>query len=190
MKKKFFYSVLPLSLVFALMVLSCGNEQNTDSKDIAEDVNEQRFEDTHMKDDAQFAVDVANEELGKLNVSNVALKQASSPQVKQIAQDILNRHNVILEELKSIVSGKGIALPAEPDDDNREKLNKLSSKSGMDFDKAYLDYLIDNHKDEIEAFEEQAAQGRDSSLRVWASEKLSLLREQLQLAELTRETIR
>lgn len=189
MKKNFFYSMLAASfLMFG--AVSCGNEQRTDSKDIAEDMNERVFEDTYLEDDAAFAVDAANDYMGNLDLSKLAAQQAVSAEVKQLAQKIVDEQGKILEELKSIVSKKNIALPSMADNDHKEELNNLSGKTGNDFDKAYLDYLVDNQKDELKLFEKQASNGKDPDIQVWAAEKVSLLRQQLSTAENTRAAIK
>ena len=45
-------------------------------------------------------------------------------------------------------------LPTTITDDQRKYIDKLSKKSGDDFDKPYVNMMVDDHKKDINAFKE------------------------------------
>lgn len=188
MKTTTFFNMLAASLLI-LSVAACENQNSTDSKDIAEDINEQRFEDTYLENDAEFAVDAAGGDLTRIEMAQLAVNSSGTEAVRQLAQDILNDHGTMHEELKSFAVPKKIALPTTPDEDDQKKINNLSEKRGTDFDKAYLDYTVTYHKEAISLFEKEAEKGRDAQLKQWAAEKLPVMQEHLNSAELVKKAI-
>jgi putative membrane protein len=185
-------------LLFGFVISSCNsnyrdrdNDQtgSEDNKEIAEDQNDERLEDTDIKDDAEFAVDAADGGMLEIQLANVALRNAASSEVKEFAQMILNDHSKANDELKSIAEKKNIILPIALSDKSQEKLEDMSEKTGADFDKAYCNYMVKEHKEDINEFEKQAEKGNDPELKSWAAEKLQTLERHLSVAESLDESI-
>lgn len=172
-----------MHVVAALTVFltACGDSRK-DSTDVAEDQNEQAFGD-EADDDADFAVEAADGGLMEVELGTLALTKASSADVKQFAQMMVDQHTVANNELKALAQQKNITLPTVMGNENRRKYDRLSEKTGTDFDKGYMDLMIEDHKDDIDEFEDQAEDGRDPELKAWASSKVATLRHHLQEAE-------
>jgi putative membrane protein len=58
-------------------------------------------------------------------------------------------HSQANENLKTIANSLNIALPDSVSDDTRKEIDKLKMKKGKDFDKAYVDMMVDDHKKDI-----------------------------------------
>ena len=71
----------------------------------------------------------------------------------------------------------GSTEPAPP-----PKAESWRTETGASFDRAYVEYVIDEHEDAIELFEDQSARGTDAELKAWAEAKLPTLREHLKIA--------
>jgi putative membrane protein len=180
-----------ISTVFlSLLLLSCSQtKQNDDSKDVAEEQNDERFDDTAIEDDTQFAVEAADGAMMEIQLGNLALKNAMSSEVKNFAQTMISDHGKANDELVTLAASKGISLPTELSDENQKKVNELSSKTGAEFDKAYCDFMIKDHKDDIDKFKKQAEKGNDADIKAWAAEKIPALEQHLALAESMNKTV-
>jgi putative membrane protein len=185
-------------LLFGFVISSCNSNyrdrdkdqtMKEDNKEIAEDQNDERLEDTGIKDDAEFAVDAADGGMLEVQLANVAMRNAASSEVKEFAQMILNDHSKANDELKSIAEKKNIVLPIALSDKSQEKLEDMSEKTGAEFDKAYCNYMVKEHKEDINEFEKQAEKGNDPELKSWAAEKLQTLERHLSVAESLDESI-
>lgn len=64
-----------------------------------------------------------------------------------------------------------------------KKYDELAKKSGVDFDKAYLSAIIDDHKKTIKLFEKESKRGDDAELKSWATNTLPTLRHHLEMAQ-------
>jgi putative membrane protein len=145
-------NIKTLSVLFAAFfftLVSCGTKNNQDdSKEIAEEQNEQKFEETDLEDDTDFAVKAADGGMLEVQLAQLALTKASSSKVKEFAQKMIDDHSKANEELKSLAQTKNITLPTTLSDENQKDYNDLAEKSGAEFDKAYCDFMVKDHKDD------------------------------------------
>ena len=65
----------------------------------------------------------------------------------------------------------------------QKKVADLSEKSGADFDRAYADLMVSDHKADIDEFKEQAEKGTDADLSQWAKSKIPILEHHLKASE-------
>jgi putative membrane protein len=57
--------------------------------------------------------------------------------------------------------------------------NKLSEKQGADFDKDYLNMMVEKHEEAVKEFEEFVGQSTDAEIKAWAGKTLETLRTHL-----------
>lgn len=162
--------------------VSCGNNGRQDSTEVAEEQNEESYQGDE-DDDAEFAVEAADGSLMEVQLGTLALTKASSPEVKQFAQMMVDEHGKANNELKSLAQQKNITLPTVMGNERKKEYDNLSEKSGAEFDKEYMDLMVKDHKEDIEEFEEQSEESEDAEIKAWASSKVSTLRKHLQEAE-------
>ena len=153
-----------LLLATALTMTSCDpkNKQEDDSKEVAEDQNEVKFEDSKIEDDTEFAVEAADASLFEIQAGQLALKNATTPEVKKLAQQMIDDHTKASEELKGLAQTKNISLPTALSEKCQKKYNDLSEKKGIDFDDAYTDLMVKNHKDVVDQFKKESEKGNDA----------------------------
>ena len=168
--------------------VSCGDGRQ-DSAEVAEDQNEETV-DNKKEDDAEFAVEAADAGLLEVQLGTMALTKASSPEVKQFAQKMVDDHTNANNELKALAQQKNITLPTTMGNEHQRKYDNFNDKTGEDFDKEYIDQMVKDHKEVIDEFEDQAEEGNDPELKSWASSKLTALRHHLTEAERIQEALK
>lgn len=187
---------LNLIVVFSafLFLYSCDNNTQTnrqDSEEVAEDRNEERFSDRdNLKDDSEFVVEAASSSMMEVELGQLAVQKASSQEVKNFAQKIVDDHSTANEKLKQIAQQKNIALPNGISNDHRSHIDDLREKSGREFDNEYMDLMVKEHKDDVDKFEDAVNDLNDNELKSWANETLPKLREHRQEAERIQENIK
>src|SRR6185295_17329412 len=97
------------------------------------------------KSDADFAVDAANASMTEIALGKMATDKAVDQRVKNFAAMMITDHTKASENLQRIASAKNIALPATLGDDAKKDSADLSKKSGADFDKAYMNMMVNGH---------------------------------------------
>jgi putative membrane protein len=157
-----------------LMVFAAGAAaQNTGMKSTA------------SRADQRFAMDAAQGGMAEVQFGNLAKDKASSDAVKTFGQKMIDDHSKANDQLKSIASQQGISLPTGIGAKNQAELDRLSKLSGKEFDQAYMKLMLSDHRKDIAEFHKEANNGKDSSLKQFASNTLPTLEEHLQLAEST-----
>lgn len=121
--------------------------------------------------------------IAEVAAGKLAQSKGSSESVRQFGAQMVADHARTGDELKAIVSRKGMTAPTEPDAAHRKALAKLEEKSGKDFDKAYQSQMVSDHKDTISLFEKQAKSGEDAELKAFASKTLPALKHHLEMAQ-------
>lgn len=169
--------------LMAAGLASCGKKAETDSKQVAEDTNKDTFQDMDTKRDAEFAVAAADGGLLEVQLGELAVSQGGAASVKKFGQSMIDDHSKANEELKALAAKKNITLPTSLSDKNQKKYDELSGKSGVEFDRAYASFMVDDHKEDIEEFKKEAEKGHDADVKAWASGKIPVLEHHLMMAQ-------
>jgi len=180
MKKTSYISevLLQISLVIIVIVIaSCGyNQKPKDNKVVAEEQNDEKFDNNKQEKDAQFLVNAAEINLEGIQLGQLAQQKGGTAQVKELGKMMEDAHTKSLNDLTALAQSKTITIPTSSTENAQDSYQKLNEKSGNDFDKAYVDMMVSDHEDAIEAFENAAKDSNDSDIRNWATASLTELR--------------
>lgn len=163
-----------------LFFTSCSNNKKVeDTKDIAEEHNEDKFEDKDKENDAQFLVNAAEINLEEIQLGKLAQQNGQTTYVKELGKMMEEAHTKSLNDLIVLAKSKSITIPNAATNDAKNAYDKMNEKKGKDFDKAYADMMVDGHKDAIETFEKASNDSKDVDIKNWASASLPALRTHL-----------
>ena len=130
-----------------------------------------------------FVADAATGGMMEVALGNVAMQKAKSQQVKDFGKMMVDDHTKVNDNLKEIASRKNIDVPAAITDDQKKDIEKLSKKSGADFDKAYVDMMVDDHKKDIADFKKATGDVGDNDIKNFATTTLPTLQKHLDAIE-------
>jgi putative membrane protein len=174
------------------LLCSCDNDNNKpeDSTEAAHDANDVKFDkDSHEKD-AEFAVKAADGGMFEVEAADLALSKTTNADVKALAEMMKKDHSTANTELKALAATKKITLPDSLSEDKMDKIEKLREKSGADFDKAYVDMMVDDHDKDIQLFNKESMDGTEQDIRNWAAQKLPTLRHHYDMAKETKDKLK
>ena len=132
--------------------------------------------------DQEFARKVAAGGHAEVELAMLAQQKGSAEEVKSLASRLQTDHMKANDELQKVASSKNWNLPTEPTPDQKNQKAKLEKMSGKAFDKAYVDLMVTNHRNNIPMFERQASKGADADLKQFASTTVPTLKEHLDMA--------
>jgi putative membrane protein len=179
MKTVFISSVLALS--FGLIACNNSSNEHQDTVDSAKEVNK---EVKAVKADASnFAVTAANGGMMEVELGKIAQDKASSARVKAFGEMMVKDHTEANNNLKAIATSLNIALPDSVSDDTKKDIDKMKMKKGKDFDKAYVDMMLNDHKKDIAEFRKCADNCSDSTVKSFAYNTLPVLEKHLDSIE-------
>jgi putative membrane protein len=160
-------------------LVACGNGSDKDSKEVAKEENNQKFDSNDIEGDTKFAVALADGGMMEIESSKLALTNATAANVKDFAKMMVSDHSGAAAELKDLAGKKNISLPAVLSEDKQKKFNDLAAKKGTDFDKAYVDLMVNEHEEAVKALQDEAERGMDPDLKNWAAGKLPVIQKHL-----------
>lgn len=164
----------------ALVMASCSNNQKPkDTKDVAEEHNDAKFNDNKQEKDAQFLVNAAEINLEEIQLGQLAQQNGTTTHVKELGKMMETAHTKSQNDLTALAKTKMITIPTSPTDNAQDAFKKLNEKSGIDFDKAYADLMVSKHKDAIATFEKASTDENDTDIKNWATASLTDLRKHL-----------
>ena len=168
---------------------SCKNEtKQEDPKEVAEDSNEAKFDSIDdKKDDSEFLVDIAEVNLAEIEIGKLAQTKSTNPEVKKFGKMLVDEHTKSASEVSALAKAKNFTLPTSLTEDGQEEYKKLNEKSGLDFDKKFVDMMIDGHEKAIDKLQKATKDAKDEDVKLWASNNIAPLTAHLEHAKLLKQ---
>lgn len=177
--KSLFFGLCITASLFAIQACNNNSESasHEDAVDSAKSVN--KVVQPVQKDASDFAVAAANGGMMEVELGKVAEGKGVNQRVRDFGTMMVKDHSAANDRLKGIASMLNITLPDSVSDDTRKEIDKMKMKKGKDFDKAYVDMMLDDHKKDIAEFRKCADNCSDSSIKSFASTTLPTLEKHL-----------
>jgi putative membrane protein len=183
--KNLFY--LPIAAMLISAAVSCNSGTSSQSStDAAIDSNEKELkakDSTELSEDAKFAVAAANGGMLEVELGKLAKNKAIAPKAIAFANMMVTDHTKANTELKALAGTKFITLPAILDSKKQKDYDDMSKMKREEFDKTYIDYMVKDHKEDIELFKKEAQEGKDAELKAFAAKHVPILEHHLQMAQ-------
>lgn len=122
--------------------------------------------------DRLFMLRAAAGNLAEIQTGQLALKNAGSAQVKQVAQTIITDHTQAQTQLTTLAAAKQVILPDMPGVADMAMYDKLKKAKGADFDKLYLSGQVEDHENTVALFQQEAAMGQDADVKAFEAQTL------------------
>jgi putative membrane protein len=116
--------------------------------------------------DKTFVNEAASGGLAEVQLGQLAQQKASSPQVKQFGQRMMDDHTKANQELQAIAETENLTLPTQP-----EKY------------RAYIEHMVQDHEKDVAAFRKEARSRQDPAVEGFAQKYLPVLEQHLQMAK-------
>jgi putative membrane protein len=129
-----------------------------------------------------FAGDAASGGMMEVTLGKMAQEKAVSQRVKDFGAMMVADHTRANEDLIARAKTQNITIPETVKDDEQKMMDKLKKKSGRDFDKTYMDMMVEDHNKDVEEFKKAAEKCTNSSIRDFASQTLPVLQKHLDSA--------
>lgn len=129
-----------------------------------------------------FVQDQLNDGSREVQLGQLAQKQATSADVKQFGAMMVQDHTRAGNKLEEIAKAENVERENRSDD-TRDEVERLSKLSGNEFDKEYVDLMVKDHKDAVDALQDQAENAENAHVKTWAAESLARVKHHLELAQ-------
>ena len=163
---------------FALYAMQGCNSAPKDAKQSADSLNKTKDTTTNVaatggiavtNDDAKFATNAAAGGMAEIELSKLAQQKTANAQIKDFAGMMITDHGKAGDSLAAIAKKKNITLPTAMDADHQKKYDDMNKLTGADFDKAYVNAMVGDHKDALKLMKDAAKNCSDADLKAFAA---------------------
>jgi putative membrane protein len=133
--------------------------------------------------DQDFVTKAAQGNSAEIELGKMVAAKTKDPNVKQFAQMMVKDHTTALNQLQELAQTKNLNLNDNLPDDAKSLQEKLSSDTGKQFDKDYMDGMVQDHQKDVQEFTDESQNAKDPAVKQWASNTLPVLQKHLQKAQ-------
>ena len=135
--------------------------------------------------DSAWVTKVATGGMAEVELGKLATEKAASDEVKKFGQRMVDDHSKANNELKTLAQNKKITLPADIGPKEKALRDRLTKLSGAAFDRAYMQAMLADHRQDVAEFRKEANSGKDPDVKAFAAKTLPTLEEHLKMAQQT-----
>ncbi len=134
--------------------------------------------------DNDFLMKAGQGNQAEITLGKMVAAKATNPQVKQFAQMMVKDHTAALKQIQQLAQSKNVTIPDTLPDDAQQLQTKLQSdKKGKDFDKDYMDGMVQDHQKDVQEFQDASQNAKDNDVKQLASTLTPKLQQHLDKAQ-------
>jgi putative membrane protein len=132
---------------------------------------------------ADFVSEVAALSILEVELGKIALKKAVSTKVQEFAKMMIDDHTNVKTDLSTLATSKKTTLPKGMPERYQNQVTALAAKSGQDFDRDYLAFVLTEHKKAVELIKNASENAKDADVKAFAIKALPRMLYHLEMAE-------
>lgn len=133
--------------------------------------------------DKKFAKTAMEGSMAEIKLGQLATQKASSDDVKQFGQRMVDDHTKLNDQMKPIASQIGVNPPDDVSMKDKALEKKLQGLSGAEFDKTYMAAMVKDHQKDLSEFRKEASSGKSDAVKQAASQGAPIIEEHLKMAQ-------
>jgi putative membrane protein len=133
--------------------------------------------------DAALMTTAARGGMAEVQLGQLAQRNGSSAAVKRFGQRMVEDHGRSNQEMMALAQRKEITPPSSVGAEHQSTYDDLAKLRGRAFDRAYAQAMVKDHQEDLQAYQEEAANGTDPDVKAFAARHVPLLQEHLRMAQ-------
>jgi putative membrane protein len=133
--------------------------------------------------DKVFLKKSAEGNMAEIQTAQLALQKASSSDVKDFAQKMIDDHTKLADTMKPIMEQAGVAAPAKLNAEDAMMDKRLSGLSGDAFDKHYIMAMVKDHHKDLKEFKMEVASTKNDEMKTTVSQGEQVIQEHVNMIE-------
>lgn len=140
-------------------------------------------------DEIEFMTEATKGGLTEIALSELVQQKSDNKRIQDFATMIIQDHSSANSQLSTLAGTKSVSLPDTLSRVNEMKAGKLAGEKGMDFERDYLETMIQDHKKAIADFDEAQKKAENPRLRAWIGNTLPDLQKHLDSATVIEDAL-
>ncbi len=167
---------LPLAVAL-LLIPGCNHHKDTASSSRSGDTPSSRG-----PADRDFMIEAAQANHAEVDAGRLAVGKTANDSVREFANHMIEDHSAASLELRNLAMRKEFRVPETPDQTHLKKVARLGEITGAEFDRKYVEMMVDDHIQAVRLFEMNSKKAKDDDVRAWAMKMLPALEKHLKMA--------
>ena len=109
--------------------------------------------------------------------------------MKEFGAQMLNDHKKVRREAEQLASRHTVPLPTKLTTEDKQKVEELSQLSGHAFDRAYMNFALQNHEATLEEFRHHVNTLKYPDLREYFTATLPMLESHVEQARKVKNSL-
>src|SRR5678816_2182889 len=126
---------------------------------------------------------------GEIEQAKLAVRKAKDPQVKQFAQMMIDHHGAEQKKEQTLCSSLNLQpettqTSTQLQTDSQNAISSLSAQTGADFDKAYIDLQVKEHREVLDSIDNKLIpNAKNAQLKTALTDFRPKIQEHMQKAQ-------
>jgi putative membrane protein len=130
-----------------------------------------------------FILNAAKGGLAEIKMGKLAAEKAADPKVKEFGSKMVEDHQKANDELRHVANDKKVKWPDDLTDEQVATFKKLAQLSGPDFDRKYVQAMVEDHQKDVNEFQQEEERVQDTELKGFVTRTLPILQHHLEMAQ-------
>jgi putative membrane protein len=119
----------------------------------------------------------------EVQLGQLAQQKAQSSDVKQFGQKMVEDHTQLNDQMKPLAKRLNVKQPSGVSKKDRDLIARLEGLSGDQFDQAYIQAMVKDHKQDLSEFKDEAQATQNPSIKQAAQQGAQVIAQHLQMIE-------
>jgi putative membrane protein len=130
--------------------------------------------------DQTYLIQNAQTDMAEIAAGQLAVQKGTTDQSRGTGQTMIQDHQRVLDQVKSIAQTKHVTLPSTPDPTQQQQTQQLQNASGIAFDRTYLRNQLQADQQSISQTQQELRAGTDPEVKQFAQGYLPVAQAHLQ----------
>jgi putative membrane protein len=136
-----------------------------------------------MFNDKVFVKKAAEDNVTQVELGKLAQEKGTSEAVKEFGKRMVEDHTKANQDIAPVAAEVKVDIPSELPRGAKKTREKLAKLSGADFDRAYAKLMLNDQKQDVESFTQEARLGKIPQVQSFAAKTLPTLQEHQKMAQ-------
>jgi len=132
--------------------------------------------------DKSFIKDASEGSLAEINFAKLALEKSQDTNVRKFAEKMIHDHEALIQSMKPFAVKYDVKPSGTPVMDHA-KYEELKMKSGISFDRAYVEAMVKDHTDDLKKFIDEENSTSDPELKAAVAKGEKIVLEHTQMID-------
>jgi putative membrane protein len=132
--------------------------------------------------DKSFVKDATEGSQAEVNFAKLALEKSKDPNVRKFAEKMIHDHEMLIEQMRPFTLKYDVKASGTPVMDHA-KYEELKLKSGISFDRAYVEAMVKDHNDDLKKFIDEENSTSDPELKATVAKGEKVILEHTQMID-------